>query len=82
VENPGGNRLLGRPRWRHVDIILKWILERFDEVVRIDMARDRSKWKDVMNAVMNPRVPYNFGRISSGCTAGVLMSIAQNLRNL
>jgi hypothetical protein len=40
-------------------IILKWILEKEDDVVMdwIDLAQDRNQWKTLVNAVMSLRVP-------------------------
>jgi hypothetical protein len=39
-------------------IILKWILEKWHGFMGwIDLAQDRDRWQDVVNAVMNLRVP-------------------------
>jgi hypothetical protein len=38
-------------------IILKWIFKKWDGVAWIDMAQDRDRWRAVVSAVMNFRVP-------------------------
>jgi hypothetical protein len=44
-------------------IILKWILKKWDGGVVdwIDMAQDRERWRALVKAVMNLRVPLNSG---------------------
>jgi hypothetical protein len=58
--------LVGRPEGRNhledpgVDgsIILKWIFKKWDGGMDwIDMAQDRDRWRSLLNAVMNLRVP-------------------------
>jgi hypothetical protein len=43
----------------------------------IGLAQDWDKWKALVNAVMNLRIPYNAGKLSSGYTIGGLSSNAQ-----
>jgi hypothetical protein len=58
VGKPEGKRPLGRPRRRCVDDIkldhrnIVW-----DGVDCIDLAQDRDQWRDLVNTVMNLRVP-------------------------
>jgi hypothetical protein len=34
----------------------------------IDLAEDRNRWRALVNSVLNLRVPYNAGKLSSGLT--------------
>jgi hypothetical protein len=55
---PEGKRLLGRLRRRWVDIIKMDLGDiNWDGVDWIGLGKDRDNWRDLMNAVMNFRVP-------------------------
>ena len=58
VRRPDGNRPLGRPTRRWKDNI-KIDLQEMGrgDVDRIALARDRDRWRTVVSAVMNLRVP-------------------------
>jgi hypothetical protein len=58
VGKPEGKRPLGRPRRRWVDNIKMDLLEvGWGGVDWIGLAQDRDKWRALVNAVMNRRVP-------------------------
>jgi hypothetical protein len=58
VGKPQGKRPLGRPRRRWVDNIKMDLLEiGWGSVDWIYLAQDRDKWRVLVNAVMNLRVP-------------------------
>jgi hypothetical protein len=58
VGKPEGKRPLGRPRRRWADCIKMDISEiGCGGVDWIDLAQDRDKWRALVNAVMNLRVP-------------------------
>jgi hypothetical protein len=38
-------------------IILKWVLERWDVMIWIDLAEDRDQWRALVNVVMNLQFP-------------------------
>jgi hypothetical protein len=53
VENPKGKRPLERPRRRWVDLVkVKW-----GAVDWIGLAKDRNKWRSLVNSVLNLPVP-------------------------
>jgi hypothetical protein len=62
VEKPEGKRQIGRPRRRWEDNI-KMDLQEIGcrGMDWIDLAEDRDRWRALVNAVMNLRVPYNAG---------------------
>jgi hypothetical protein len=58
VGKPEGKRPLGRPRRRWVDNIRMDFGEvRWGDVDWIGLAQDRSRWRAVVNSVLNLRVP-------------------------
>jgi hypothetical protein len=58
VGKPEGKRPLGRPRRRWADGIRMDLGEvRWGDVVWIDLAKDRNRWRALMNSVLNLRVP-------------------------
>jgi hypothetical protein len=58
VGRPEGRRPFGRPRHRWEDNIKMDLQEvGWDGVARIDVTQDRDRWRAVVNAVMNLRVP-------------------------
>jgi hypothetical protein len=58
VERPEGRRALGRPRRRWEENIKMDLRDvGWEGVHWIDMAQDRDRWRAVVSAVMNFRVP-------------------------
>jgi hypothetical protein len=58
VGNPEGKRQLGRPRHRWVDNIRKDLGDvECGDVDWIDLAKDRNRWRPLVNSVLNLRVP-------------------------
>jgi hypothetical protein len=58
VGNSDGNRPLGRPRRRWVDNIKRNLGEvEWGDVDWIGLAKDRNRWRAVVNSVLNFRVP-------------------------
>ena len=59
---PEGKRTLGRPRRRWEDNIRIDLQEvECGRVDWIELAQDKDRWRALVNAVMNLRVPYNAG---------------------
>jgi hypothetical protein len=58
VGKPEGKKLIGRPRRRWEDKIKMDLQElRFGGMDWIELAQDRDRWRALVNAVMNFRVP-------------------------
>jgi hypothetical protein len=57
VGRPEGRRPLGRPRRRWKDNIKMELQEVGWDMDWIELARDRDRWRAVVNAVMNLPVP-------------------------
>jgi hypothetical protein len=78
VGKPEGKRPLGRPRRRWVDNIRMDLGEvGWSNVDWIGLARDRNRWRALVNSVLNLRVPWNAGKLSSGLTSSGLLSSVQ-----
>jgi hypothetical protein len=61
VGRPEGRRPLGRPRRRWEDNIKMDLEDVGWGMDWIELAQDRYRWRALVNAVMNFRVPYNAG---------------------
>jgi hypothetical protein len=48
-----------------------------DDVDWIGLAKDRNRWRALVNSVLNLRVPLNAGKLSSGLTSSGLSSSTQ-----
>jgi hypothetical protein len=58
MRKPEGKRPLGRPRRRWVDKIRMDLREvGWSDVNWIGLAKDRNRWRAVVNSVLNLRVP-------------------------
>ena len=68
IGKPEGKRPLGRPRRRWVDNIRMDLQEvgcgYMDWIV---LAQDMDRWRTLVSAVMNLRVPWNAGNFSTSC---------------
>jgi hypothetical protein len=49
----------------------------WDDVDWIGLAMDRKRWRVLVNSVLNLRVPWNAGKLSSGLASSGLSSSAQ-----
>jgi hypothetical protein len=71
VRKPEGKRPLGRPRRRWVYNIRTDLGEvGWGDVDWIGLAKDRNRWRAVVNSVLNLRVTLNAGKLSSGLSSG------------
>jgi hypothetical protein len=57
VGEPEGKRPLGRPTRRWVDNIKTDLKIGWDGMDWIDLAQNRDRWRALVNAIMNLRVP-------------------------
>ena len=68
VGKPEGNRPLGRPRRRWVNNIRMDLQEvGCGYMDWIGLAQDRDRWRTLVSAVMNLRVPWNVRNFLSSC---------------
>ena len=68
VGKPEGRRPLGRPRCRWMDNIRTDLQEVGCEYMDwIGLAQDRDRWRKLVSAVMNLRVPWNAGNFLTRC---------------
>jgi hypothetical protein len=66
VGKPEGRRPLGRPRRRWVDNIRMDLVDLgWGDVDWIGLAQDRDRSRAPVNSVLNLRVPYSAGKLSS-----------------
>jgi len=67
VEKPEGKGTLGRARRRWEDSI-KIDLQELGcrDIAWIELAQDRDRWRALVNAIMNFRVPYSVGKFLTG----------------
>jgi hypothetical protein len=78
VGKPEGKRPLGRPRRRWVDNIKMDRGEvRWGDVDWIGLAKDRNRWRALVNSELNLRVPRNAENLSSGLTSSGLLGSVQ-----
>jgi hypothetical protein len=78
VGKPEGERPLRRWRRRWVDNIRMGLGEEgCGDADWIGLAKDRNRWRDLVNSVLNVRVPWNSGKLLSGLTSSGLSSSAQ-----
>ena len=68
VGKPEGRKPLGRPRRRWADNIRMDLQEEVCGYIDwIGLAQDRDRWRTLVSAVMNLRVPWNAGNFLTSC---------------
>jgi hypothetical protein len=78
VGEPKGKRPLGRPRRRWVGNIKMELREiGWDSMGWTDLAQDKDQYRDLVNTVINLRVPQNAGKFLSSCRIGFSSRRAQ-----
>jgi hypothetical protein len=78
VGKPEGKRTLGRPRRRWVDNVKRDLGEvGWGDVDWIGLAKDRNRWKALVNSVLNLRVLLNAEKLSNGLASSGLSSNVQ-----
>jgi hypothetical protein len=77
-ERPEGKRPLRRPRSRWMDNIRMDLGKvGWGDVDWIGLAKDRNRWRALVNSVLNLWVPRNAGKLSSGLASSGLSSSVQ-----
>jgi hypothetical protein len=78
VWKPEGKRPPGRPRRWWVDNIRMDLGEvGWGDVDWIGLAKDRNRWRALVNSVLNLRVPWKDGKLSCSLTSSSFSSSAQ-----
>jgi hypothetical protein len=78
VRKPEGKRPLVTSRRRWADNIrMELGGVGCGDVDWIGLSKDRNRWRALVNSVLNLRVPWNAGKLSSGLTSSGLSSSAQ-----
>ena len=71
IEDFGGETLRERDHLGEPGVdgrtILRWIFRKWDVAVWTGSAQDRYRWRALVNAVMNLRVPQNAGDFWTSC---------------
>jgi hypothetical protein len=77
VGKPEGKKPLGRQRSRWVDNIRMDLGEvGWGDVDWIGLAKDRDRWRALVDSVLNLRVPWNAGKLSSGLSSSVQLQVS------